>query len=827
MDEEFTPRIISTLEHGGRNLFNITSLLKSFTSINRLKPAHFKPKYAGYTEKSLMVNGDKFVDAEWLFQFLSSSKFSLKKQFIEWVCQLFTVEVNSTSASITTANNTTINEIISSSFINIKTGMYMCCANCKHEVICPIPGKRAKKPIQDMSSKRSKTKLTNRIISTIKALLKNNGQNFEDLLAYHFKKDQNCFYNIFKMFLCDNEGNIQKKAQRYLNIKAIMKEKSKYFRTDKYSLLYLKDHLMISDDLLESIRKYINVDILPSETTIKRTRAEIDEEIRKKYEISDLVDGGLQIQVHKALSDMYKLHNKMKALHEEFIENSQSIRQVYCESKLSFDGGANAYTTMTLTPLNWSTFATQSRDSCLYCASYEGNENRSMIHSKFKDIFNQIQKWIKDGFTVDNISYKLKVFLVNDLKALSLITDLFKDGLFCPYYKCLKDNRGLFTQNFHARELRFDFRLDVDVIICTLHMKMRTVSNLLKQILLRINDQDDVNEIRTRIRSLAGCSRFDFRKEKNQDEDEDDLDQLSIEIPYLNGTQINSILANFEMILNGIADPIELMIWSLHRWIIFKYVDCTSDDLQGLDLDELRNCLSSLGILLSFRYPASKFAYYFHIMIKHLPDLIEKYGSLSRFANEGTENVHSLHMKAKTRSTSSGGRKSKSGKRRKNAFEQTFYQCLRRIFIPANYEQVIWIGKASEYGNQDDKSQSNLEENLQGTSAKCRTGNLSKWKPGIDEINNNISSPDFKDYLETLVTKMPRTAESTSFRLSRQNLTEQQRSQDNTQGGNTADATTRKRKRTEEEITSNINIDSRLEPSFYSSLNANLRKKSN
>jgi len=68
---------------------------------------------------------------------------------------------------------------------------------------------------------------------------------------------------------------------------------------------------------------------------------------------------------------MYKLHNKIKNLHEEFRENLQAIWQVYCESKLSFDGGANAYTIMTLTSLNWSTFATQSRASCLCCASYE------------------------------------------------------------------------------------------------------------------------------------------------------------------------------------------------------------------------------------------------------------------------------------------------------------------------------------------------------------------------------------------------------------------------------------------------------------------------
>ncbi len=207
--------------------------------------------------------------------------------------------------------------------------------------------------------------------------------------------------------------------------------------------------------------------------------------------------------------------------------------------------------------------------------------------------------------------------------------------------------------------------------------------------------------------------------------------------------------------------------------------------------------------------------------------MIEKYGSLSRFANGGTENVHSLHMKAKTRSTSSGGRKSKTGKSRKNTFEQTFYQCLRRISIPDNYEQVTWIGKASGYGNQEDKSQSNHEENLQEKSAKCLSDNLSKWKTVIDEINKNITSPDFKDYLEALMTKMPRTAESTSFRLSRQNLIEQQGSQDNTQGRNMSEVTIRKRKRIEEEITSNINIDSRLESSFYSSLNESLRKKSN
>ncbi len=83
-------------------------------------------------------------------------------------------------------------------------------------------------------------------------------------------------------------------------------------------------------------------------------------------------------------------------------------------------------------------------------------------------------------------------------------------------------------------------------------MKMRTVSNLLKHILSRITNQNDLNEIRTRIRNLAGCSRFDYRKEKKeeQDDEDDEFDQLSVDITYLNGKQIDVILLNFERILD-------------------------------------------------------------------------------------------------------------------------------------------------------------------------------------------------------------------------------------------------------------------------------------
>lgn len=116
----------------------------------------------------------------------------------------------------------------------------------------------------------------------------------------------------------------------------------------------------------------------------------------------------------QALADMYKMHVKMTNLNKEYTITPSSV---HCEVKLNFDGGVNVYTTMLLTPLNWSTFATQSRDSCICCALYEVPENRNSVLTKFKDIFQHIQYWIKNGFTLNNIHFEVRVSLVNDLKA--------------------------------------------------------------------------------------------------------------------------------------------------------------------------------------------------------------------------------------------------------------------------------------------------------------------------------------------------------------------------------------------------------------------------
>ena len=123
--DEFHPRIIPTFEHDDQTLFNLSSLIKCFSTHGNLKPVYFKPKCEGYIEKSYLHNGEKYVNGEWLFKYLCSSKFSLRRQFIQWVYKQLAKEANNI-----TLNTNSTNAPFPSNSVNIKEGVHMCCANC-------------------------------------------------------------------------------------------------------------------------------------------------------------------------------------------------------------------------------------------------------------------------------------------------------------------------------------------------------------------------------------------------------------------------------------------------------------------------------------------------------------------------------------------------------------------------------------------------------------------------------------------------------------------------------------------------------------------------
>ncbi|KAG2372701.1 hypothetical protein C9374_013656 [Naegleria lovaniensis] len=154
-------------------------------------------------------------------------------------------------------------------------------------------------------------------------------------------------------------------------------------------------------------------------------------------------------------------------------------------------------------------------------------------------------------------------------------------------------------------------------------MKLRIVSNLISQVLLRINSPSLWEIIETRISKLYHCSQFQFRNTEAEEDDECKGDQFLPQLPYLNGNQANVILFNFETVFDGIFDYMEIMIWLLTRVILFQYVEGV-DTLKGnvQAKSRLEILCKWLCKLLIEKYPTSKFAFYFHILIVQIPELI-------------------------------------------------------------------------------------------------------------------------------------------------------------------------------------------------------------
>ncbi len=128
----------------------------------------------------------------------------------------------------------------------------MCCSQCLNETIRPISGKRATKSLNLLPESSYKKNVVKRLMNSISDILNLNGQNFTNLITYYFKKNIEESCSIIGSVLNNEDGNIEKRALRYLKIKELL-DNNNPFITDKYSMLYLKDQLMLSDDLLESI----------------------------------------------------------------------------------------------------------------------------------------------------------------------------------------------------------------------------------------------------------------------------------------------------------------------------------------------------------------------------------------------------------------------------------------------------------------------------------------------------------------------------------------------------------------------------------------------
>lgn len=320
--------------------------------------------------------------------------------------------------------------------------------------------------------------------------------------------------------------------------------------------------------------------------------------------------------------------------------------------KISFDGSAKDFVHAAVTVLN-SVLPTQSRDTVIPILLYKGRETAELLEKYLKPTLLKLAELTKD---------KYRKFMVNDFKAFTYVCDIWHSLLFCPYCETERDKRHHFENVWKKRKIEWKWGLTgFKIIICVLHCKMRIIENLIMNWLQTISNAIDydeqVQELTKRIRKIPGCSQFEFRTEK-RDQEDDDPDQVNLKTPYLNGSQAEQILIKFEQIWTGILDILQIVIWKLAHVVLLCYVCASTEHLQEKEFNLMtyRKILLAWGRVLQIRYPASKFAFYIHVVIVHSADLLEKYKCLVKFSNEAVESLHCLIDQQRDRGTSDGGK---------------------------------------------------------------------------------------------------------------------------------------------------------------------------
>ncbi|EFC38786.1 predicted protein [Naegleria gruberi] len=191
--------------------------------------------------------------------------------------------------------------------------------------------------------------------------------------------------------------------------------------------------------------------------------------------------------------------------------------------------------------------------------------------------------------------------------------------------------------------------LFTNVVIDILHAKLRIVGCLLS---LQISKMtvSGIKSLEAKIQKLKGMSQFQFRKKQPATTLalQATNDKIELEVPYMNADQADMILLNYESIMmESLSDTQfndnDFKVWSSLRFIIYHYLEASQGLLDlNFKKEELKEYLSFTKKVLREAFPNDQLAYYINIILYHLPDLLEKYGSLTKYMNQGCEAYHSL-----------------------------------------------------------------------------------------------------------------------------------------------------------------------------------------
>ena len=293
-------------------------------------------------------------------------------------------------------------------------------------------------------------------------------------------------------------------------------------------------------------------------------------------------------------------------------------------------------TTLVMTVINSKCFGSgQSRKITTPLAIWEGEEKEITLIAE--ELKKEIDILRTKGFTIDNKTYTVEVFLCMDLKALSSICSGIGTGHWCPYCNCLNP---VCAGNHSARsmdELGCSFGLpSSNVIVCVLHAKERLCEHALRITLSLITEKEEFWKDLLAVDSLS-CLRVIEVEEWNE---------LRI---FLHGPTCDALLNNTSVIFKHVKTTQAMNFWTNLKLLLNSIDGGVSNDR----LIEIADAFWKSYIEAGNGFQGK--CWYVHILVKHLIPLQQRFGSLKAFETQGCESLHGEDDYVLHHGTSKGG----------------------------------------------------------------------------------------------------------------------------------------------------------------------------
>lgn len=279
------------------------------------------------------------------------------------------------------------------------------------------------------------------------------------------------------------------------------------------------------------------------------------------------------------------------------------------------------------------------------------------FQTHFGSVMPKLTKVCKHGLDHKNQHFNCIMYVVNDF------TNMFENGMFCGKCDCLLKNRhhsyapDPVTGEYQTYNVRvIEFKNDLEGAIaryCILHCKCRTHENIMTNILMTRNDPKIFDLLAERFNKYTTLKGFQWRRERG-DEDDDNVDQTIKRFPFSRGIQITQLMMNIEHSMLDIADAVELLLLQLNRYIHLVYLEADSEMLKVRDKQFLKDCCKAFGLLFAHKFPNIKGSYYFHYIIRHVPEEADEDIVWSQLQNQGAEAFHSTDPQIKENASSKG-----------------------------------------------------------------------------------------------------------------------------------------------------------------------------